>query len=135
MPKIARVQAIVIPILRDALDGVTVTSWVPDIDHREFPMINVRRLGGNRHPDQPNQLAMPVIEMSCYASTSLIDAENLYEDALEVLYDAVHQQVQTPKGYLHSIREAMGMTQFSSLYMDSWRVQGLLQLGVRPPRK
>ena len=137
MPSIARVQEIVLPILRDSftLNGVTVTSWVPDIDHREFPMINIRRIGGGRHPDNPNKLSLPVIEMTCYSSSSLIEAERLYEDALEVLYDAAKTQKQTPKGYLHSIRETMGATQFSSLYMDSWRVQGLIQLGIRPPRK
>jgi hypothetical protein len=27
----------------------------------------------------------------------------------------------------------MGATQFSSLFQDSYRVQGLIQFGVRPP--
>ena len=61
-----------------------------------------------------------------------MECEHLYNVALEALYDAVLTQKQTDTGYLHSINENMGMTQFSSLFMDSWRVQGLLKLGLRP---
>lgn len=136
MPAIPRIQEVVLPILRgdSKLSGVTVVTWVPDIDHRDFPMINIRRIGGGRHETRPMDLAVPVVEMSCYSDESLIEAERLYEKALDALYSAVAEQTQTPKGYLHSIRETMGATQFSSLYMDSWRVQGLIQLGLRPPR-
>jgi hypothetical protein len=131
MPRSAEV---ILPILRSALPGVTVTTWGADIDYRMFPFINIRRVGGTRNPRQPNKLNKPVIEMSVYSSTDLPHCEQLYEDALEALYSAVAQQTQTSAGYLHSIRETMGMTQFSSLYQDSWRVQGLIQLGVRPPQ-
>lgn len=134
MPVMPRVQSVVIPILRDALDGVTISSWVPDIDYREFPLINIRRVGGVRHGERPDLLDKSAIEMTCYTTTGLIDAELLYMDALEALYEAVRKQTQTDAGYLHSIKETMGMTQFSSLFMDSWRIQGLIALGVRPPR-
>jgi hypothetical protein len=72
--------------------------------------------------------------MTCFGIEGLIETEKLYETALEALYEAVRLQKQTPAGYLHSIFETMGATQFSSLFMDSWRVQGLIQLGVRPPQ-
>lgn len=129
-----RVQAIVLPILREALPDVTITSWGADIDYRTFPLINIRRVGGVRHGEHPDLLDKPVIEMTCYTTVGLPETELLYTDALEALYAAVRYQTQTDAGYLHSIKETMGMTQFSSLYMDSWRVQGLLALGVRPPR-
>lgn len=147
MPKLHRVQRIVLPILRDAsltandgddgpADPVTVTSWAPNIDYRTFPMINVRRLGGIRNPMRPTLLSTPVIEMTAYGGVNqqLEGTEQLYEDALETLYYAVKNQTQTEHGYLHSIFETMGATQFSSPFQDSWRVQGLIQLGVRPPR-
>ena len=136
MPVMPRVQSVVIPILRAApnLDGVTISSWVPDIDYRDFPLINIRRVGGVRHGERPDLLDKSVIEMTCYTTTGLIDAELLYMDALEALYEAVRKQTQTDAGYLHSIKETMGLTQFSSLFMDSWRIQGLIALGVRPPR-
>jgi hypothetical protein len=131
-----RVQAVVLPILRAApgLDGVEISTWVPDIDYRTFPLINIRRVGGARHGEHPNLLDKSVIEMTCYATTGLPDTETLYSEALEALYEAVRKQTQTDAGYLHSIKETMGATQFSSLFMDSWRVQGLIALGVRPPR-
>jgi hypothetical protein len=133
MSRIPRIQAIVIPILREAFPDVKVSSWVEDIDYREFPMLNVRRIGGVRHDRRPTQLAMPIIELTSFGITGLVETEQLYEDALEVLYDAVLTQKQTEAGYLHSIKETMGATQFSSLFQDSWRVQGLIALGVRPP--
>lgn len=136
MASMPRIQEVVLPILRadPNLAGVTVVTWVPDIDFRDFPMINIRRIGGARNENRPRELSSPVIEMSVYSKESLIDAERLYENALDALYDAVREQTQTPKGYLHSVRETMGATQFSSLFMDSWRVQGLIRLGLRPPR-
>jgi hypothetical protein len=130
---IPRVQAIVLPILRAALPDVNVRSWGEDIDYREFPAINIRRIGGVRDDVRFDQLDKPVIEMTAFTAVGLPETELLYIDALEALYDAVSKQTETDTGYLHSIKETMGMTQFSSLYMDSWRVQGLIALGVRPP--
>lgn len=135
MPHLPRVQQVVLPILRSSLHGVHVGTWGEDIDYRIFPTINIRRIGGERSWRLPNELATPVIEMTAYGSEGLVETELLYEDALEALYNAVLYQVQTPVGYLHSIKETMGATQFSSLFMDSWRIQGLIQLGVRPPNK
>ena len=133
MSELARVQAIVLPILREAFPGVKVGSWVEDIDFREFPMLNVRRVGGPRHRTRPTQLGLPVIELTAFGTEGLPETEQLYEDALEALYKAQRNQTQTPGGYIHSIFETMGGTQFSSLFMDSWRIQGLIQLGIRPP--
>ncbi|AGK85786.1 hypothetical protein Chy1_0019 [Mycobacterium phage Chy1] len=109
-------------------------TWVPDIDFREFPMINIRRIGGIRNANAPKLHSLPVVEMSAYSTDGLIECEELYETALEVLYDAVKNGTQTPAGYLSSIFETMGATQSSSLYQDSWRIQGLIRLGVRTPR-
>lgn len=133
--RMPRVQAVALPILRAALpDAVKVGSWVEDLDHRAFPMVNVRSLGGFRNLKRPEDLSLPVIEMTAYTVDGLIETENLYQDALSALYDAAKRQVLTEHGYLNSVFETMGATQFSSLYMDSWRVQGLIRLGLRPPR-
>jgi hypothetical protein len=136
MSVMPRPQAVVAPILRadPRLAGVTITTWIPDIDYREFPMINIRRIGGIRNPDAPTIHSMPVIEMSAYSTDGLIECEELYETALEVLYDAVKNGTQTSAGYLQFMYETMGATQFSSLFQDSWRIQGLIRLGVRKPR-
>ena len=132
MPKMPRVSSVVLPILRAALPDVTVTTWGADIDYRQFPFINVRRVGGIRHAIRPEQLDKAVIEMTAYGSEGLPETELLYVSALEALYRAVREQTLTDTGYLHSMKETMGMTQFSSPFQDSWRVQGLIQLGVRP---
>lgn len=134
MARMPAVQDIVLPILRIELDPVMITDWIPNTDHRVFPFVNVRRVGGVRHETRPFQLDKPVIEMTAYGKVGLAETEELYADALEALYEAVSRQTQTTAGYLHSIKETMGATQFSSLFQDSWRVQGLIQLGVRPPR-
>lgn len=136
MGAMPRIQQVVLPILRadPRLAGVEMTSWVPDIDYRDFPMINIRRIGGIRNPKAPTVHSLPVIEMSAYSNEGLVECEELYETALEVLYDAVKNQTQTAAGYLQSMYETMGATQFSSLYQDSWRIQGLIRFGIRPPR-
>ena len=134
MSQMPRVQAVLIPLLRNALPtNVKVGSWVEDIDYRWFPMINIRRIGGARHEIRYNDLSLPVVEMTAFGIESLPETEELYEKALEALYEAVHRQTLTDAGYLHSIKETMGATQFSSLFQDSYRVQGLIQFGVRPP--
>lgn len=136
MPVFPRVSSILLPILREApaLDGVHIGTWIEDIDYREFPMINIRVIGGARHQTEPLLFGKSVVEMTAYGVEGLPETELLYMDALEVLYDAVKYQTQTEAGYLHSIKETLGMTNFSSLFMDSWRVQGLIAFGVRPPR-
>lgn len=137
-PKLPRVQRIVLPLLRAKLTGFDRTvkcgSWTEDIDYRDFPMVNIRRLGGKRHKKRYNQFGLAVIEMTVYDTVDLPTTEDLYDYALEGLYEAVERQTQVPKGYLHSIKETMGATEFGSPFQDSWRVQGLIQLGVRPPR-
>lgn len=132
MSELPRPASIVLPILRAALPGVTVSTWGADIDYRTFPFVNIRRVGGTRHDRKPFKLNKPVIEMTAYTSEGLPETEQLYENALDALYVAVQKQTLTDLGYLHSIKETMGATQFSSLYQDSWRVQGLIQLGLRP---
>lgn len=136
MARMPRVQAVALPILRayPSLTGVKCGSWVEDIDYRDFPMINLRRIGGTRNPEHPLLVATPVIEMTAYGVVDLPSTETLYDDALEALYEAVSLQTTTSAGYLHSIVETMGATEFPSPFQDSWRVQGLIQLGVRPPR-
>lgn len=136
-PKLSRVQAIVVPILRadPTLEGVTVNTWVPDVDYRTFPLLNVRRIGGARNKNLPMKHSLPVIELTCYAKVSYGDTENLYETALEALYRAVYKRTMTDSGYLSSIKETMGSTEFQSPFADSWRIQGLIALGIRPLRK
>jgi hypothetical protein len=102
------------------------------VDKRTYPLINIRRLGGL--PVDVDLLDRPVVEMTVFARGSLPDAENLYYDARQVFFDMVENQTVTPAGYLHSFFETMGPTQFASKFDDTWRVQGLIQLGVRPPR-
>lgn len=140
-----RPQAIVLPLLRGhtdpedpisvlpGLENTKVGTWTEDIDFKHLPMLNVRRIGGIRYRGGPNQLSLPVIELTAYGNETLGKTERLYEDALEVLYEAVRKQTQTPAGYLHSMFETMGATQFSSLSQYSWRIQGLIRLGIRPP--
>lgn len=144
MSVMPRPQAIVLPLLRGhtdplnqfsvipALDGAKVGSWTEDIDYKHLPMLNVRRIGGIRYRGGPKKLSLPVVELTAYGNVDGPKTEQLYEDALEVLYDAVKQQTPTPAGFLHSIFETMGATQFSSLSQSSWRIQGLIRLGIRP---
>jgi hypothetical protein len=130
--RMPRVQAVVLPLLRARLDpSITCTSWISDIDHgRTWPAINVRRLGGL--PKDIDWLDRPVIELTAYSDVGLVETEDLLLDAQQVLWDAWKAQTQTDYGYIHSYFETMGPTQFDSPYDDTWRVQALIQLGLRP---
>ena len=135
MSSLPRIQSLVIPILRDAFPEVHVGSWFEDIDFRTFPILNVRRIGGTRYEGGPTVFSQPTIELTAYTEVDLPTTETLYEDALDALYAAVYsQEPLVGVGYLHSIKETFGATQFSSLFQDSWRVQGLIQFGIRRPR-
>lgn len=131
--RMPRIQDVVIPLLRTGLGpGVNIYSWVPDVDDRTYPIVNVRRLGGLAR--DIDFLDLPVIELTAYHSVGLVECEDLYLDARKVLQTAVDKQTLTPAGYLHSMFETMGPTQFDSPYEDTWRIQGLIQLGLRPTR-
>lgn len=133
MTTVPRVQEVVIPILRAALPPeVTVSSWVNDIDYREYPIVNIRRLGGTRDKKFSRWMDHPVIEMTVLGNEGLIETEQLFHDALDALYEAARKQTVGDKGYLAYVTETMGMTQFSALFQDTWRVQGLIKVGVRP---
>lgn len=134
--RMPRVQAVVLPLLRARLDpSVTCTSWIPDIDHgRTWPVVNVRRLGGL--PRDVDLLDRPVIELTAYSDVGLVETEELFLDARQVLWDAWKNQTVVPGvGYIHSYFETFGPTQFDSPYDDTWRIQGLIQLGLRPARE
>lgn len=131
--KIPRIQEVVLPILRGELPGVQVTSWGADVDDRVFPIVNVRRLGGL--PVDVDMLDRAVIEVTAYTDTNLMDCENLCLDARQVLWNAWKNQTVVPgKGSISSYFETLGPTQFDSPWDDSWRVQFLVQLGLRPAR-
>jgi hypothetical protein len=128
-----RVQDVVLPLLREGLPGVDVVSWGKDVDRREFPYVNVRRLGGLAiHPDL---LDRATIELTVYHDGGVVACEDMYLDARHILHQAVRtQKVISPYGHLHSYKEIMGPTQFDSPWDDTWRVQGLIGLGLRPMR-
>lgn len=129
-----RVQDVVLPILRAAIPGTEVVSWGADVDYRVFPYINVRRLGGTAV--HPNLLDRATIELTVYSADGLVATEDLYLDARFAVWEAVQKQtVVQPYGYLHSYLETMGPIQLDSPWDDTWRVQGLIQLGLRPARQ
>jgi|SRR5690606_1651253 len=128
-----RVQEVLLPVLREKMPDVTFTSWVPDVDRRQFPIVNIRRLGGL--PVDVRRLDRAIIELTAYSADGLVACENLYLDARTVIWDMWRFQTVTPAGSICSYWETMGPTQFDSPFDDTWRVQGLIQLGLRPPTK
>ena len=95
-------------------------------------MIVIERSGGIRNANLPRRYSQPVVEMTAVSADGLIEAEELYDDALEALYDAVRQQITVEGvGYLQSISEAQGATQSPSEVPDSWAVSGAVRLAVR----
>ena len=121
-------------ILQTKYPDALVDTWTPNVDYRTFPLFNLRRLGGPRHPKRPKLLSFPVIELTLIGTGDIDSTYDLYDDAVLTLYDAVLKQTQTAHGYLHSMEETMGGTEFDSPYTDTFRVQGLIKFGLRPLR-
>lgn len=129
--EIPRVQEIIIPLLRAAFPAVQVVSWVPEIDDRQYPIMNVRRAGG--YPVDPKLLDRGTVELTSYGNVNLEETEQLLKRTQIALWDAVRNQTVVPGvGYLHSYRQTFGPTQFDSPYDNTWRVQSLVQFGFRP---
>ena len=127
-----RPQAVLLPLLRSALPGVSVVSVIPDADHRVLPMVHVQRAGGVRNPDLPRQHAKPVVRITAASDEGLIEAEELYEASLDALYAAVRsQQVVPGVGYLQSVSEQQGASEIASGVQDVWTVGGTAQLALR----
>ena len=128
-----RPQAVVLPILRAALPGVAVVSVGPDVDYRTYPMVVVRRRGGIRNINLPRLFSLPVLELTAVSADGLVEAEELYGDALEALYAAVANQTVVPnvRGRLQSIPEAQEGSQARAEVPDTWAVTGSLRLGLR----
>lgn len=119
-------------LLRERLPGVRFGSWVNDIDYREYPVVNIRRVGGYRSFSGPFGLDHPVVEITVYHDDGLVEAEELYSRVLDELYRIARDQRELDDGSsVAYVRETMGMTQFSSLFQDTWRVQGLIRVGIR----
>lgn len=131
--RMPRAQDVVIPILKTALPPtVHVGSWINDVDIRTFPTVNVRRLGGISV--DPTQLDRPTVEITVYGNEGLVETEDLYQDVRAALWRAKQNQTVTEYGYIHSFFEIMGPSQFDSPFDGTWRIQGLIRLGLRPLR-
>jgi hypothetical protein len=129
---VIRPQAVVLPILRAALPGVQVVSVVPDVDNRVLPMVVVRRAGGSRNINLPSRHSLPAVELEAVSADGLIEAEELYDEAIEALCAAVADQTVVPNvGHLQSIPEAQEGTQSRSEVPDTWSVSGTVRLGLR----
>lgn len=129
-----RFQSLVLPILRDALPPeVHVTSWIEEVEKREFPAVLVRRIGGYRGSGLGYRLIdVSNVELTALSTRGLVEAEKLYAGALEALYKAAHDQIVVDGiGHINDVSELMGMTHYGSLYQDSWRMQGVVQIRIR----
>ena len=81
-----RAQSVILPLLRDALPGVEVVSWIPDVDQRSYPLLFIRRQGGTRNATRPDLLDRAIIQMTSISADGLAEAEDLYGDALARIF-------------------------------------------------
>lgn len=133
MQEMPRIQAVVIPLLRERFPDAQVVSWVPEKTDRKFPIFNVRRLGG--YPVVPKFLDRATIELTVYSHVrdGIEYAENLLKNAQIFLEESAHEgRTVEGAGSLTAYRQTMGLTQFDSPYDDTFRIQSLIQLSIRP---
>ena len=137
IPKLTpRVQDIVLPLLREGLGpGVHVRTWSDNVEHREYPEVRVRRLGGlNTLGSIQNGLEHPGGEITATTREGLAATEDLAIRCRNILVNS--RNVVVPGvGHLVRVRETLGMTQFPSEIQGTWRVQQLLRTDFRYPRR
>lgn len=127
-----RPQAVLLPLLRSALPGTSVVSVIPDVDQREYPMVVVERVGGVRNVDLPEGHSKPVVRVTAASGEGLIEAEELYEEAVSALFAAARaQQVVSGVGRLQSVSEVGGPVSVPSGMPDVWTVGGTVQASMR----
>ena len=129
-----RVQDIVLPLLREGLGpGVHVRTWSDNVEHREYPEVRVRRLGGlNSLGSIQNGLEHPVVEITATTREGLAATEDLAIRCRNILVNS--RNVVVPGvGHLVRVRETLGMTPFPSEIQGTWRVQQLLRTDFRYP--
>lgn len=134
-PNLPRTAPVLLTILRGALpQSVAVRTWTEDVDYREFPLVTLHKLpAGSRNNKRPNVLRTVTFEMVAIVPTCLEDAEDLWEEALEALYDAQRRQVATPNGSLTSLDDT-GCGDVGSPFPDTFAASGFIRLGHRAPR-
>lgn len=130
--RLPRIESVLLPILREGLPGVMVSTWAPDVDHRNYPLVNVRR-AGDQDPD-PELFGLATVELSAWTTEDLPTTEELYLDARWAIWQAVRKQTLTPAGFLHSYREILGPIPVDTQFDLTWRTIGILKLGFRPLR-
>ncbi len=118
---------VLLPLLRAALPSATLGTWEPDVDYRELPYVHLRRAGGARSERLPSLLSRPEVEVTVYHPEGLSEAEELYEDLLDALFDAEHSQTTA----LHRITETEGLSQVPSRIPDTWSAQGVVRVSIR----
>lgn len=129
-----RPQSVMLPVLREGLgQGVMVTTWMPDLGHRTYPLLNVRREGGGSSAYR-SLLDRPIMILEGYSRDGVAGAENLVMDSLFILEDAVAKQTLTDVGYLHSMVDSGGIISLPTDLQDVWVTQAIIRVGIRPLR-
>src|SRR5690606_13720655 len=106
--------------------------WIPDVHRRSYPLVNIRNVGGI--PVYMDVFDRQTIELQALGHESLAATEDLFYDPRSVIWEMVKKQPDTQAAHLHSFTDSSGAMQLESPYTDTWRIQGLIQLGVRPPQ-
>jgi hypothetical protein len=127
-------DGVVVTILRDALEGVTVeTQQAPDLEDRT-PYLAVRVSGGNA--DLSLTLVNATLTLDAWTATSKRTAWTLCGEAMAALRDAWEQQTLTSDGFLKYIdfsgdlpQELRLAGQSAELFHYTWSTD----IGVRSP--
>lgn len=120
----------VLPLLREALPGVQVCTWVEDAAHRAYPVVALNRQGGDGVEQGRTRLQRPRYDLTVVSDQDHVQAEELYADAVAALQDACKRQQVTPQGWLPWIT-ATGPTVSRGPWPDTYQAHGEVRVSVR----
>lgn len=129
---------VVLPLLRDELDGVQVMSRIPDQILRWLPLVVVRRTGGDS--PAPRFYDTVLVNVQCFCAPDLDGtdqyraASDLADQVRGIFWRAVlNQQVVTGQGWLSDIRESGAPIEISDPDVpELGRFTATYELRIRP---
>lgn len=124
----------VLPLLREALPGAQVCTWVEDASHRTYPVVVLNRQGGDDVEQGRTRLQRPKYSLTVVSDEDHDQAEELYADAVAALRDACRRQTVTPAGWVPWVK-ATGPMVGRGPWPDTYQAEGTVQVSVRETRR
>ena len=126
-----RVAEILLPIIREAVPSAQVATVMPEVSHKDYPLILVRRVGGVAI--NMDLLDRVTVDIQVFHNGTMAEAEDIALAVRGSLWSAYRKQrVIAGKGHIGYFTEMSGPGSVASDIPGVWRYQALYSVRIRP---